>query len=270
MNRLLVAVLIALSGGAASASECANSEPRPLDLDLTGIERVEFDLGGSTLRLHAGASPSVRAKACSSHADQLDKIQLVQSRNGSTLVIRAESKAEWSGIFFATTYGYLDIDATLPAGLPLDLQVGSGEADVVGIEAVMADVGSGDLKVRDARSLKLDVGSGDAEVENVAGSVEVEVGSGDAQIRGAGDIANAEVGSGDLEIENVRGDVHIDSIGSGDLTVRTVDGSVSAGKIGSGDLVTRDVKGDLSVRRIGSGDVSHSGVGGRVDLPEDR
>ena len=61
MNRLLVAVLIALSGGAASASECANSEPRPLDLDLTGIERVEFDLGGSTLRLHAGASPSVRA-----------------------------------------------------------------------------------------------------------------------------------------------------------------------------------------------------------------
>lgn len=269
MSTLLLPALLALSGSAGAALDCAHSSPRSLDLDLSGVTRVVVDIGNSTLRLRAGKAASASGRACSSHADQLDKIQLVQSRSGDTLTIKAESKAEWTGIFFSSTYGYIDFDVTLPSSLPLDLYVGSGDADVIGIDTVSLDVGSGDAKLRDAQRLALEVGSGDAEIENVSGELSVEVGSGDAKVRGVGAVTDAEVGSGDIEIEQVRGDVSISRIGSGDIDLRNVEGSVTAGKIGSGDLVARGVKGDLTVRRIGSGDVSHSDVGGKVDMPED-
>src|SRR5690606_1173106 len=127
MKTLILPALFALSGSAHATADCAHSSPRSLDLDLDGVARVVVEVRNSTLRLRAGDTPSASGRACSSHADQLDKIQLVQSRSDDTLTIKAESKAEWTGIFFSATYGYLDFDVTLPSNLPLELYVGSGD-----------------------------------------------------------------------------------------------------------------------------------------------
>lgn len=269
MKRSLPLSLLALLASTAARADCAYEAPRDLALDLAGINRVEFELGASELKLRATDGPShVSGKACSSHEDRLEDIRLEQERSGDTLRIRAVSKARFIGVFFKPTYAHLRLEAGLPSGVAVAFEVGSGELAVEGMHRVDVELGSGEVQISAAQQVGVDVGSGEARIRRVAGEVRVEVGSGDIEIEDIGKLTVENVGSGDLMAEGIRGDASIEDIGSGEVVLRDVGGSVVVEHVGSGELQARAVKGALRVEHVGSGNLIHQDVQGEVELPE--
>ena len=274
--RLLPLALLLAAGGTAAASDCRHSAPRDLQLDLAGVERLVIELGRHELVLTGvpGSSGRISGKACATDAALLPHLDIEQQREGSTLRLRAAHVAErhTTTVLFGSHYEYLVLQAEVPQTLPVELQVGSGDARVDNLAALELGIGSGDVEIgRIDGPLSLQVGSGDVVAADV-GALRVDsIGSGDASIRrvrGAAEVGS--VGSGDLALRAVDGDVRIGSIGSGDVALHEVRGSVTLRSLGSGDLVARDVGGNLTVERSGSGDIRHSGVSGTVTLPRKR
>jgi hypothetical protein len=268
MTRTLLA--LALCAPALALADCQHSAPRTLDLDLDGVREVRIAIGSHTLELRGGDGPArIGGRACASEADVLARITLTQERRGDVLLVRAESNVSFVGIFFSPTYARLELEGSLPASLPLRLDVGSGEASLRGLGEVTAMVGSGELDLVGASRLLAEVGSGDLTARDIAGPVRIEVGSGDAELEGIGALEVERVGSGDLSARHIGGDARVRDLGSGDVALADVRGAVIVESVGSGDLEVDDVDGDLLVDSLGSGDVRHAGIAGRVMLPDD-
>ncbi|PRH82105.1 hypothetical protein [Arenimonas caeni] len=251
MKRLIP--LLLLAPALASADDCKHEDRRQLAPSLEGVATVRFEVNSHDLRLAGGtddAPARLDVRACASDPDYLDQLVVETRRQGDTLVVSIERRGQSVGIFFSPTYANLVVDATLPAGLAYEVDVGSGDASVRGVSRLEARVGSGDLDARD-----------------ITGAMRVSVGSGDVEIDRVGSLDIRSVGSGDVEASRIGGDARIGSVGSGDVELDGVGGSVDVGSIGSGDVDVRDVAGDLVVERVGSGEVRHGGVRGRTSLP---
>lgn len=291
MKRLIFASLLLALPLAAAAQQphCEHSAPRELQLDLSGVRTIAFEIGPHKLRLDAapGADGKLQGRACASSQDLLQNLIVEQGRSGHVLTVSLRRDPQRTG-WIGRHYSYLDLSGSVPDDVLVQLKVGSGDAWLTGASAMSADVGSGDVDARriagqatvkvssgdvelqDVGSLNvLSIGSGDVEAGNVRGAVEVgSIGSGDFDLKGAGgDVKIGSIGSGDAELQDVRGNVEIGSIGSGDARVRGLGGSLTVNSIGSGDLDARNVRGDLNVRSKGSGSVRHADVGGRIDVP---
>ena len=250
-----LALLLLLAPALASAEDCKHEDRRLLEPSLEGVSTVRFEVNSHDLHLAGGADgapASLEVRACASDADYLPQLVVATRREGDTLVVTLERQGQSTGIFFSPTYANLRVDATLPAGLAYQVDVGSGDAEVRGVSRLDADVGSGDLVAH-----------------GIGGEVAASVGSGDIEIDGAGSLFLHSVGSGDVQARRIGGDARIDSVGSGDVELEQVGGNVAVGRVGSGDVDVVDVRGDLTARRVGSGEVSHRGVRGRVDVPAD-
>lgn len=252
MWKALPLVLLALPGLASAADNCKFHADRNLSLNLAGVRSVVIETGPYDFHVKAGSSARASGRACASSQDMLDRLQLIQRREGDRLIVAVGSERNgWSGDWFRGSYSSFDVNVTVPRSMPVEMAVGSGDADVTGIANVDSNVGSGDLSVRGAERLEARIGSGDIKADDI-GRLEIDV-----------------VGSGDFEATNIRGDVRIGSIGSGGVDLRRVGGSVEASSIGSGDLSVATVGGGLRVRSVGSGSVDHDDVKGRVDVPSD-
>ena len=251
------------------ASDCAHGRGIDLALDLAGARDVRFVVGPHDVEVRAtdGSGGRVEGRACASSASALEGLQVTQARRGDTLVVTLERGGNWT--LFGNRYARLDVTATLPRGLPVGVEVGSGDAHVAGVASLDADVGSGDLQARDiVGAVAVSVGSGDVELEGIGELHVGSIGSGDlSATRVRGGVTVGSIGSGDFGLYGAGGDVEVGSIGSGDAGLRNIAGDVTIRSIGSGDVQATGVRGDLVVRSIGSGGVDHRGVGGRVDLP---
>lgn len=266
--------LLALSAPAlASDRYCKHEAPRRLTLDIGDARTVVFDVGPHdlTVQSRAGAPAAMEGRACSSHADRLDQLKVEQRRAGDKLIVRMYRDGSHSGISFGSNYAYLNLTATLPDHLPVQVKVGSGEAEVTGAPVFSADVGSGHAVGRRIRGLAAaSVGSGDIDIHGAGSLKVVSIGSGDVEaddVQGATDVGS--IGSGGFSLSR-GGSVEIGSIGSGGAELRDIAGHVVVGSVGSGGLDVRDVSGGLTVRSIGSGDVDHAGVKGPIDIPKHR
>lgn len=248
---LLALPLLAIPALAQAAEQCKYGADRSLALDLSGVRTVVVRTGPYDFNVKAGSAARASGRACASSQEGLDRLQLVQRREGDRLIIETGDRKGWSGGWFGNNYSSFHVDVALPKNLALQMDVGSGDGDVSGIANVDAHVGSGDLSVRGADRLTADVGSGDLKVSDI-GQLQID-----------------SVGSGDFEGDRIRGDVRIGTIGSGDVDLRQVGGSVDARSIGSGDLSAVDIDGGLRVAHVGSGGVDHRNVKGRVDVPQD-
>lgn len=273
MHKFLIAALFLLPVTALAGENCKHSQPRDLQLELAGVKAVVFEIGSNTLRLQAvpGSAGALQGRACAASADLLQGLTLTQKRVDDKLIVTLREDRPLR-ISFGKNYSYLDITGNVPDSMPVQLKVGSGDAEVTGAPVLSVDVGSGDVVARRIRGLAAaSVGSGDIALEDI-GSLQVfSIGSGDIsakQVRG--DVKVGSIGSGDFELDRADGDVEIGSIGSGDADLRNVAGNVSVGSVGSGSVDARDVDGDFSVRSAGSGSLKHSNVSGRVDLPRKR
>lgn len=268
-----ILLLAALPFGASAKQRCEHSEARALKLDLSGVKTVVFEIGAQELVLNAskGAAVSVNAKACASDVSLMPQLTLTQQRVGDKLIVRAERDTHigWNS---EKRYAYLQVQATLPDTLPVQLKVGSGDAIVSGVASLSLDVGSGDAKASRVRGMvHADVGSGDIELNDIGGLNVISIGSGDLSardVRGAARIGS--VRSGDLQISGTEGAVRLGSIGSGDAELTDIGGDVNVESIGSGDLGVERARGGLKVGDIGSGSVNHHAVAGSVDLPRKR
>jgi hypothetical protein len=258
----------------ALADDCRHSEPRNLKLDLSGVKKVVFDVKQNNLKLTgaSGAAFELRGLACASDADMLKELTLSQRRDGDTLIVTLQHEGRMRGINLGNRYAYLDIAGSVPSALPLQLRLGSGDADIGGVASLEAVIGSGDLHAHGIRGpVSATLGSGDIDLRDIGSLSLPMLSSGDVKAsQVGGDVKVGTVGSGGLTVHGVRGGVQIGSIGSGDARLRDVSGSVALQSIGSGDLDVSDVGGNLAVERVGSGDIHHSGVRGSVTVPKPR
>lgn len=272
MTLAFCTMLLALPAVAqADEPQCKASEPRELKLDLAGVKSVLFEVNHHDLHIQGGpgTAGNLTGRACASSPERLKQLTVTQRKSGDQLVVTLARKSD--GFWIGNTYAYLDIRASIPATLPVRLDVGSGDADVNGIASLVVDTGSGDVKGRDIKgAVTAKAGSGDIQLERIGALTLTSIGSGDfraTQVNGGAEVG--VVGSGDLDLVEVAGNVHVGSVGSGDVDVRNTKGSVTVDSIGSGDLTVRDVAGDLTVKRKGSGDVNHSGVRGKTSVPKE-
>jgi len=271
---VLLALLLLTAGPLAALERCAHSEPRTLVLDYAGVRSVHFVVGQHELRIAAAATPAagISGHACASSADALGQLSVRQERVGEQLRVTLERVPAGSWSLFGSHYAYLKLQAEVPGNLPIEVDVGSGDAWINGVAALTARVGSGDLEARAVQgALSISVGSGDATLDGMAALTVDSIGSGDLEARDVrGAVTVGSIGSGDFELQGADGDVDIGSIGSGDAVLERVSGNVTVGSIGSGDLKVRDVGGHLSVRSKGSGGIQHQRVSGTVEVPHKR
>ena len=276
MKKLILGALLLLPLAAqADDGHCEHQQARNLQLDLSGVNTVVFEIGGNDLdvRATAGAGNKVEGRACASDEKYLPQLTLTQERTGDKLVVIAKREnGSFGGIFLGNHYAYMKLQASVPDSITVQLKVGSGDASVDGARAARVDAGSGDVRATRIREeLRAAIGSGDLVAEDIGSLHLLSIGSGDATFRNVrGTSKVGSIGSGDLGIHGTQGPVEIGSVGSGDVELRQVGGTVTIDSIGSGDVDADGVRGDLSVRSVGSGDIDHGGVTGRVDLPRKR
>lgn len=255
MRRLLLAALL-LTPLASHAEDCKYEAPRNLTLDLAGVRTVQVELHSHDLHLTGSDSAkggTLTGRACASDPKLLDDLVVTQRREGDRLIIEAGAKNHVTISFFGRTYTDLQLNLQLPSQIPVELNVGSGDAWVTGLHSLQAQIGSGDVHV-----------------SKISGPFNASMGSGDLEVHDVGSLGIGSIGSGDIKVQGVGSDAKVGSIGSGDVTIAQVGGSVRVDTLGSGDLRVRDVRGDFTVGAKGSGDVSHSGVQGKVSVPHDR
>ena len=257
MRRLVIAAMLFAPFTAFAAGSCKFEAPRNLQLDLAGVRSVQIDVNSHDLHLIGGADSkglTLVGRACASEKAALDKLTVTQRRDGDQLLIDigGDHRSFNFSLFGGNVSTSLDVTVNLPANVPVTVRVGSGDADVRGVQELRSTVGSGDLHVH-----------------QISGKFATSVGSGDIDASDIGSLQLGSVGSGDFKVDGIKGDASIGSIGSGDVTLRNVGGSVHADTLGPGDLTVRNVGGDLSLGAKGSGDVDHSGVKGKVSVPHD-
>jgi len=267
----LLALPVLSAPAMASDRYCKHEAPRQLTLDIGDARTVVFEVGPHDLNVasSAGAPAAMSGRACSSHAERLERLKIEQRRSGDKLIVRMYQEGSASGFSFGNNYAYMNLMATLPDHVSVQVKIGSGEAYVTGAPVLSADVGSGHAVGR-----------------NIRGLAAASVGSGDIDIHGAGSLKVVSIGSGDVEAEDVRGptsvgsigsggfelsrgsSVEIGSIGSGGAELRDITGNVVVGSVGSGGVKVRNASGGLTVRSVGSGDIDHEGVKGTLDIPK--
>lgn len=255
MRTLLLSLLLAAPLVATASEPCKYQAPRHVQLDLAGVRGVQIELHSHTLHLTGSTTATgltIDGRACASSQAALDDLQVTQRRDGDQLLVDVSGRGHLNMSLFGRSYAYLDLTGTVPSNMPVTLTVGSGDADVRGLQKLDSVVGSGDLTVSD-----------------IAGRFGASVGSGDIDADHVGSLALGSVGSGDVRASDIQGDAHIGSIGSGDVTLRGVGGSVHADTLGSGDLNVRNVSGDLQLGAKGSGDIDYSDIKGHVSVPHD-
>lgn len=254
MRRVVLAIVLLAPLGAFAAS-CKFEAPRHLQLDLSGVRTVQIEVHSHDLHLVGSDSSkglTLDGRACASEQSALDGLQVTQRREGDQLLLDLGGNSHFSFNLFGSSYANLEVTVQLPPSLPVTVNVGSGDADVRGVQQLQGLVGSGDLHVH-----------------SIAGRFGASVGSGDIDATDIGSLALGSVGSGDFNADDIKGDARIGNIGSGDVVLRKVGGSAHADTLGSGDLTVSDVSGDFTLGAKGSGDVSHAGVVGKVSVPHD-
>lgn len=251
----LAALVLLLPLAAQASDRCDHTATRDLRLDLAGVRSVRFEVGPHDLNVIAapGRAGEVHGRACASSAERLAGLIVTQQRQGDTLVVTLGSgkSLNFNG-FVINSYASLDVRATIPDSLPVQLEVGSGDAEIENVP-----------------SLNVQVSSGDAEVRRVRGTVTASVSSGDIELSDIGALDIHKVSSGDVKAHRIAQSVTVRRIGSGDVELTHVGRDVTVDDIGSGGLSVNDVGGSLQVRSVGSGSVHQRGVRGQVSIPRD-
>lgn len=277
MIRPFIATAFLLAAGSASADDCEFTAPRNLELPQEAATRLNLLARAGDLRVTGvpGAKQiELRGRACASSAEALAQLNLVHSREGSTLNVSATAPAENSGFkLFGSNYAYIDLEVRMPQGMLLDLDDSSGDIEIVDAGAIDLRDSSGDIDIRGARGdVAISDSSGDIEIDQADGSVTVRSdSSGDIRIQGVRrDVSVEEDSSGDIRISDVTGSARVDHDSSGDIRFKHIGGNAEVGSDSSGSVGADDIKGDFTVREKsgGSSAIEHSDVGGKVSVPQ--
>ncbi len=251
MKRTVIALVMM---AAAAVWAVGFEKTQTLSLPAEGLSKIEITAGAGSLKVTGveGAG-SVEVKAgivVDGVSDKdmegyiKDHVELELRKSGSAAVLVGRIREH--GFSFIPRDARIDLVVTVPKGLAVEIDDGSGGLSVVGVAgSVRIEDGSGEIEVRDVGGdLWIDDGSGGIEVDGVRGKVEIIDGSGETDVR------------------NVTGDVSIED-GSGGVTLRKIGGSVTIDD-GSGSLAIDDVGKDVRIKHKGRGSVDITNVRGQV------
>jgi hypothetical protein len=251
-------------------SDCRFESERSITSPAGSVEGLKLRAGSGSLEVvGVEGITEIQAvgRACASHEDLLNEIQLTSEMAGSSLVMETHYP-NLSGIRGGNRYARLDLRVEVPAGMAAEIEDGSGEMTVSDLGSLMVKDGSGDLVISGIRGdLTVDDGSGELDIRGVSGSVTLEDGSGEVFLEGADSNVEIHDSSGELQIRGVGGSLTLyDS--SGEVNIQDVAGFVKVVQDSSGDIVVNNVGSDFIVERDGSGGIRYENVGGSVDIPQ--
>ena len=189
------------------------------------------------------------ARACASHEEFLEELDLTAEMTGSGLVMETHHPDFSGRSGWGSRYARLDLRIEVPEGMVADIEDSSGEMILANLGALTIHDSSGEIEANSIQGpVWIDDSSGEIGLWDITGDVEIEDGSGEIEISGVGGIVTIRDGSGEINVEDVEGDVRVVRDGSGSIEV---DG----------------VGGDFIVERDGSGSIHFDNVRGRVDVP---
>lgn len=245
---VLVALLLAAESAAAWGLDCKFTAERHSTLDLTGIERVEIAARAGDLEVRSGSGAGLQAsgRACASSQALLDESQVHVRRNGNVAEVVVQLPEEMKGI--GLFYAWLDLQVTLPAGLPVRIVDSSGDIDLNDVNVTHVTDSSGDIVARGLTGdVEINDSSGDVRLNDTRGLVTISDSSGDILIDGARDVIVPIDSSGDIEIQRVSGSVRIERDSSGDVSISDVAGNVEVLADSSGEVRVARVQGSVRV-----------------------
>jgi hypothetical protein len=236
------------------------------DLDLTGIDvdcnyrdsfsdvldartstavRIVAETGDLQVVGRAGLNEvRVRGDACAEDRRDLDDIEMVVQRSGSTIRVLGLVP---SG---SNIRARLDLIVEVPDWMLVDI-----------------DHRDGNIEVESVAGLAIFDDAGNIWIENIDGDVEINDDSGELQVNEVfGDLYLWDE-SGNVNLRRIHGSVIVDYDGSGNLDVSNVGFDVYIAEDASGDIFVEDIRGDFTVVRDASGSITYRNVGGRITVP---
>lgn len=224
-------------------------------MPLSGIETLETRCGSAdiTVVTKEGSEAEFIVKRTYKASEReygeklLQDVVITIRKEGSRLILEREEKHKITPGKVFNGFVSVEITATIPARIGLDVLTGSGDLEV--------DDRTGHILVRS--------GSGDAHIGKAAGGLDIKTGSGDLRLRSAVGRVTVSCGSGDFFATDIEGGVEASS-GSGDISIEKLvgDGGFSTG---SGEISVASSKGNVGAKS-GSGDLEFRGHTGSADL----
>ncbi|MFJ8582435.1 DUF4097 family beta strand repeat-containing protein [Micromonospora sp. NPDC093277] len=241
------AALILLSG-------CDTLAFRQLDYDNTEaaqIARITVRPGSGDVKVHgSGSAAEVRIKRMIRYQGKQPETRY--EINGDELVLDTRCGHRCS----------ISWDVTVPEGVAVRGEAGSGDIVLSRVGTVDIKLGSGDVSVTTARGdVRAETGSGDIAVVDATGAVRLHASSGNVQARQLGAGVDAETSSGDVSVELAEPAAARVHAGSGNVNLTVPEGRyrvrTSTGSGNSDVGVTDDPSAALLLDvRTGSGDVT--------------
>src|SRR5690606_41336658 len=108
---LILGALLLPLAAAAAEPQCEHSQPRDLQLDMTGVKTVVFDIGANDLAVRAAAKPGnrVEGRACASRENDLSLLVLSHQRYGDRLAVTAKRENRHGRLFTRRQYAYMNL-----------------------------------------------------------------------------------------------------------------------------------------------------------------
>lgn len=225
-------VMAMLMASFASAAWNDYTESRRLELDADGIDSIEIKAGAGSMDVTGvDGLDRIVVNATVRVADDDDAAELLEHKMRLALV-RDDNKARldsWfeRGLFDSSLNASIDLEISMPSGVALRIDDGSGAIDIRDSKAdVSIDDGAGSLELRNVANATIDDGSGSIVVSNATGDVTVIDGSGSIKIRAVQGSVSIDDGSGSIDVDDVGKDLVVVDDGSGGLRYAAIRGTV--------------------------------------------
>ena len=200
-----------------------------LSIAADGISELFVDVGSGSLNIKSGhvndiiVNATISSKKYSDLEDLQeafdDKMKFSLESSGSKATLKAMSKKQFFS--WSDPNIQIDLDVTVPMKIDLNVDDGSGNLKISGIDGNLEiDDGSGSMQIDDiVGNVLIDDGSGSQELSNIDGNVVIDDGSGSVKMENITGNVTIDDGSGSINITNLGGQFKLIDDGSGSVYV---------------------------------------------------
>jgi len=234
MRSLIVMAMFTVSFAHAGWTDY--EEVRNLDLDAEGISQLTINAGAGSMDVTGVTGLdkiNVKATIVVPGKDEDKAVRVIEKRIRLSLD-RNAGEAEldaWfeSGLVSFGSSPYIVLEISVPEGMALNIDDGSGSIDIVDLAGdIIIDDGSGSIDIRNVADVRIDDGSGSIDLVNATGDVSIVDGSGSISINHVQGSVTIDDGSGSIEVTDIDSDLIIVDDGSGSLRFSDIRGTVDA------------------------------------------
>ncbi len=226
-------VMAMFSASLVHASWSDYEEVRNLEVDAGGISEFVIDAGAGSMTINGDAGAKLIEVTATIQVNTGDeekarkaiakRLTLTLDQNGD----RATLKSFFENGMWGGTDGSVKLEITMPTGIALRIDDGSGSILIEDVEADVAiDDGSGSIRIYNVGAVDIDDGSGSIDIRNANGDVVIVDGSGSIKVEAVNGSVTIDDGSGSINVDDVENDLIIVEDGSGGVSVSDVRGNV--------------------------------------------